>query len=75
MTTFEAVRSSRLAKLKTGVAVSGIALSLAMPGLALADEDEDKDTIVVTGTLLRVEAPVGSNAIDPIAAMAASSTR
>jgi len=64
MKTFEAVRSSRIAALKTGVAVAGIALSLAMPGAALAaDEDEDKEAIVVTGTLLRVEAPVGSNAL------------
>jgi iron complex outermembrane receptor protein len=63
MSAFEAVSSSRVATLKTGVAVAGIVLSLAMPGVAYADDEEDKTPIVVTGTLIRGTEAVGTQTI------------
>ena len=56
---------------RAGVALAGLALSLAVPGLACAQDaaasDDDapasKEDIIVTGTLIRGKAPVGSNAL------------
>lgn len=52
---------------RSGIALSSLALAIAFPAVAqaqaAADDDAKKDEIVVTGTLIRGSAPVGSNAI------------
>lgn len=55
-------RSSRIACLKSGAALTGLALSLSMAGAAAAQDagESDDDAIVVVGTSIRNVAPAGA---------------
>ncbi|MFM5931948.1 MAG: TonB-dependent receptor domain-containing protein [Novosphingobium sp.] len=60
-------RTSLRRNYSNGVALAGLALSLALPAAAhaqdAADDEASKDEIVVTGTLIRGKEPVGSQQI------------
>lgn len=58
--------TSVFAAARSGAAVSLVALALATPGVAFAQEEpaaDEDNQIIVTGTILRGAAPVGSNLI------------
>jgi iron complex outermembrane recepter protein len=64
MRTFNSHSVSRRAGFKAGVALAGMAVSLAMPAAVHAAEEGTDDAIVVTGTLIRGQETVGANQIE-----------